>query len=216
MYRYIKRVFDIAASVVILLIAAIPMLLVALLIKIDSEGPVLFKQKRLGLNHKEFYIYKFRSMIVDAEKSGVYSDDKDKRLTRVGKILRKTSIDELPQLVNILKGEMSFIGPRPPLTYHPWPIEEYTDEQKRMFDVRPGITGWAQVNGRKSVEWNRRIELNVWYVDNMSLLLDLRIFFLTIFKVFTNADNENIGATVVTEPETVKVSEEAAEQSANI
>ena len=216
MYKFFKRAFDVLFSFVGLIVAALPMLLVALLIKIDSEGPVLFKQKRLGLNHKEFYIYKFRSMIVDAEKSGVYSDDKDKRLTRVGKILRKTSIDELPQLVNILKGEMSFIGPRPPLTYHPWPIEEYTDEQKRMFDVRPGITGWAQVNGRKSVEWNRRIELNVWYVDNMSLLLDLRIFFLTIFKVFTNADNENIGATVVTEPETVKVSEEAAEQSANI
>lgn len=216
MYKFFKRAFDVLFSFVGLIVAALPMLLVALLIKIDSEGPVLFKQKRLGLNHKEFYIYKFRSMIVDAEKSGVYSDDKDKRLTRVGKILRKTSVDELPQLVNILKGEMSFIGPRPPLTYHPWPIEEYTDEQKRMFDVRPGITGWAQVNGRKSVEWYRRIELNVWYVDNMSLLLDLRIFFLTIFKVFTNADNENIGATVVTEPETVKVSEEAAEQSANI
>ena len=216
MYKFFKRAFDVLFSFVGLIVAALPMLLVALLIKIDSEGPVLFKQKRLGLNHKEFYIYKFRSMIVDAEKSGVYSDDKDKRLTRVGKILRKTSIDELPQLVNIIKGEMSFIGPRPPLTYHPWPIEEYTDEQKRMFDVRPGITGWAQVNGRKSVEWYRRIELNVWYVDNMSLLLDLRIFFLTIFKVFTNADNENIGATVVTEPETVKVSEETAEQSANI
>ena len=216
MYKFFKRAFDVLFSFVGLIVAALPMLLVALLIKIDSEGPVLFKQKRLGLNHKEFYIYKFRSMIVDAEKSGVYSDDKDKRLTRVGKILRKTSVDELPQLVNILKGEMSFIGPRPPLTYHPWPIEEYTDEQKRMFGVRPGITGWAQVNGRKSVEWYRRIELNVWYVDNMSLLLDLRIFFLTIFKVFTNADNENIGATVVTEPETVKVSEETAEQSANI
>ena len=153
MYKFFKRAFDVLFSFVGLIVAALPMLLVALLIKIDSEGPVLFKQKRLGLNHKEFYIYKFRSMIVDAEKSGVYSDDKDKRLTRVGKILRKTSIDELPQLVNILKGEMSFIGPRPPLTYHPWPIEEYTDEQKRMFDVRPGITGWAQVNGRKSVEW---------------------------------------------------------------
>ncbi len=200
MYKYFKRAFDIAVSFIGLLVAALPMLLVALLIKIDSEGPVLFKQKRLGLNHKEFYIYKFRSMIVDAEKSGVYSDDKDKRLTKIGKILRKTSIDELPQLLNILKGEMSFIGPRPPLTYHPWPIDEYTEHQKRMFEVRPGITGWAQVNGRKNVEWNRRIELNIWYVDNMSALLDMKIFFMTIFKVFTNADNENIGATVVSTP----------------
>lgn len=216
MYKFFKRAFDVLFSFVGLIVAALPMLLVALLIKIDSEGPVLFKQKRLGLNHKEFYIYKFRSMIVDAEKSGVYSDDKDKRLTRVGKILRKTSIDELPQLVNILKGEMSFIGPRPPLTYHPWPIEEYTDEQKRMFDVRPGITGWAQVNGRKSVEWYRRIELNVWYVDNMTAFLDLKIFFMTIFKVFTNADNENIGATVVSTPVVAENAEINTEQTVDI
>lgn len=207
MYQYFKRALDFTVSLIGLIITIVPMLLVAVLIKIDSYGPILFKQKRLGLDGKEFYIYKFRSMIVDAEKSGVYSDDKDKRLTRVGKILRKTSIDELPQLVNILKGEMSFIGPRPPLTYHPWPIEEYTDEQKHMFEVRPGITGWAQVNGRKNVEWNRRIELNVWYVDNLSFLLDLKIFFMTIFKVFTNADNENIGATVVAEPSAAEVVE---------
>lgn len=212
MYKFFKRLFDICASFLGLLIAAVPMLLVALLIKLDSKGPVVFKQKRLGRGAKEFYIYKFRSMIVDAEKSGVYSDDKDKRLTRVGKILRKTSIDELPQLWNILKGDMSFIGPRPPLTYHPWPIDEYTDEQKRMFEIRPGITGWAQVNGRKSVEWNHRIELNVWYVDNLSFGLDFKIFFLTIFKVFTNADNENNGATVVPTNETVPA-EEVTEQT---
>lgn len=214
MYKLIKRTFDILASFIGLLIAAIPMLIVAVLIKIDSQGPVLFKQKRIGLGGKEFYIYKFRSMVVNAEKSGVYSDDKDSRLTRVGKILRKTSIDEIPQFINILKGEMSFIGPRPPLTYHPWPIEEYTDEQKRMFNVRPGITGWAQVNGRKSVEWNHRIELNVWYVDNISFALDLKIFFLTIFKVFTNADNENIGATVITATENSEVVK--TEQTADI
>lgn len=214
MYKFIKRTFDILASFIGLLIAAIPMLIVAVLIKIDSQGPVLFKQKRIGLGGKEFYIYKFRSMVVNAEKSGVYSDDKDSRLTRVGKILRKTSIDEIPQFINILKGEMSFIGPRPPLTYHPWPIEEYTDEQKRMFNVRPGITGWAQVNGRKSVEWNHRIELNVWYVDNISFALDLKIFFLTIFKVFTNADNENIGATVITATENSEVVK--TEQTADI
>ena len=215
-YPMIKRTFDIVASFIGLLVAAIPMLLVALLIKIDSRGPVFFKQKRIGLGGKEFYIYKFRSMIVDAEKSGVYSDDKDNRLTRVGKILRKTSIDEVPQFINILKGEMSFIGPRPPLTYHPWPIEEYTEEQKRMFDVRPGITGWAQVNGRKNVEWNKRIELNVWYVDNMSFLLDLKIFFLTAFKVFSNADNENIGATVVPANVINETLETQAEQTTNI
>ena len=177
-----------------------PVLLIsALAIKIDSKGPVIFKQKRLGLNGKEFYIYKFRSMCVGAEKGGVYSDNNDKRVTKIGNILRKTSIDELPQAINILKGDMSFIGPRPPLTYHPWPIDEYTNEQLRMFNVRPGITGWAQVNGRKAVEWNKRIELNTWYVDNVSLWLDIKICFMTIFKVFTNADNENIGETVTKE-----------------
>ena len=136
---------------------------------------------------------------------GVYSNDSDPRMTRIGVILRKTSIDELPQMINILKGDMSLIGPRPPLTYHPWPIEEYTEEQLRMFEVRPGITGWAQINGRKDVEWNKRIKLNIWYVDHVSFLLDFQIFFSTIGKVFTNADNENRGATVVQENENINV-----------
>ena len=200
MYRkFFKRFVDIVISLVILIVSSPILALSAILIKLESEGPVIFKQKRLGLGGKEFYIYKFRSMCVGAEKSGVYSDNKDTRVTKIGKILRKTSIDELPQAVNVLKGDMSFIGPRPPLTYHPWPIEEYSEEQLRMFEVRPGITGWAQVNGRKAVEWNRRIKLNVWYVDNLSLWLDIKICFLTVFKVFTNADNENIGETVTKE-----------------
>ena len=197
--RYIKRLFDIALAAIAFLVALIPMAIVALIIKLDSPGPVLFKQERIGKGGKVYKILKFRSMCVGAEKtgSGVYSGKDDARVTRVGKIIRATSIDELPQLVNVLKGEMSFIGPRPPLTYHPWPITEYTDEQFRMFEVRPGITGWAQVHGRKDVEWHKRIELNVWYVDNVSFWLDIKIFFMTIFKVLTNADNENIGATVV-------------------
>ena len=198
--RFFKRTFDVVLALVGIAIALVPMLLIAILIKIDSKGPVIFKQTRLGLGAKEFGIYKFRSMCVGAEHtgSGVYSGKGDARVTKIGKILRATSLDELPQLFNVLFGHMSFIGPRPPLTYHPWPKEEYTDEQLRMFEVRPGITGWAQVNGRKGVEWNRRIELNVWYVDNLSLVLDIKIFFMTIFKVFTNADNENTGATVRT------------------
>lgn len=197
--KFLKRLIDIILSLFMLTILSPVLLISALAIKIDSKGPVIFKQKRLGLNGKEFYIYKFRSMCVGAEKGGVYSDNNDKRVTKIGNILRKTSIDELPQAINILKGDMSFIGPRPPLTYHPWPIDEYTNEQLRMFNVRPGITGWAQVNGRKAVEWNKRIELNTWYVDNVSLWLDIKICFMTIFKVFTNADNENIGETVTKE-----------------
>lgn len=194
----IKRVIDCVISFFVLVIGALPMLLVALIIKIDSPGPVLFKQERIGKDGKVFQILKFRSMCQGAEHtgSGVYSGKNDARVTRVGRFIRATSIDELPQVINILRGDMALIGPRPPLTYHPWPYEEYTDEQKRMFEVRPGITGWAQVHGRKDVEWHKRIKLNVWYVDHVSFLLDVKIFFMTIFKVLSNADNENIGETV--------------------
>ena len=199
MYKHVlKRFFDIVLALLGLVIAAIPMLLVAIAVKLDSPGPVLFKQDRLTKGGKVYKMWKFRSMCVGAEHtgSGVYSDRNDTRVTRVGKIIRATSLDELPQIFNILAGQMSFIGPRPPLTYHPWPIEQYTPEQLRMFEVRPGITGWAQVNGRKDVPWPKRIEMNVWYVDHVSLWLDIKILFMTVFKVLTNADNENKGATV--------------------
>ncbi len=194
----IKRAFDILISLTVLIIGAIPMLIVALLIRLESPGPAIFRQERIGKDGKVFEFLKFRSMCLGAEHtgSGVYSDRNDTRVTRLGKILRATSIDELPQLINILKGDMSLIGPRPPLTYHPWPYEEYTEEQKRMFEVRPGITGWAQIHGRKAVEWHNRIELNVWYVDHVSFWLDVKIFFMTIYKVLCNADNENVGRTV--------------------
>ena len=200
MYKsFLKRFFDIALSLFGIMVTAVPMLVIALLIKMDSPGPVIFKQERLGKDGKSFWIWKFRSMCVGAEQtgSGVYSGKGDARVTKVGKILRATSLDELPQFFSVLRGDMSFVGPRPPLTYHPWPLEEYTDEQRRMFEVRPGITGWAQVNGRKNVEWNQRIKLNVWYVDNVSLWLDIKILFKTVLKVFSNADNENKDATVV-------------------
>lgn len=200
MYKnFFKRLFDVILSIVGLTICIIPMMLIAIAIKIDSPGPILFKQKRIGYKGQVFEIWKFRTMCVGAEQkgTGVYSEKGDPRVTRVGNILRKTSLDEIPQLYNTLVGSVSFVGPRPPLTYHPWTFEEYTYEQRRMFDVRPGITGWAQVNGRKGVEWNRRIELNVWYVDHVSLWLDLKIMWLTVWKVLSNADNENTGATVV-------------------
>lgn len=196
--KTLKRGIDLVLSGILFLILLIPMLIISVAIKLDSKGPVLFKQQRLGLHGKVFNIYKFRTMCVGAEKigTGVYSEKGDPRVTKVGRILRAISFDEIPQLVNILLGDMSFIGPRPPLTYHPWPLEEYTKEQLRMFEMRPGITGWAQVNGRKAVEWNNRIKMNVWYIDNVSLLLDMKIVFMTVFKVLTNADNENDGATV--------------------
>lgn len=194
----LKRVLDCAIAVPALLVTAIPMALIAIAIKLDSPGPVVFRQQRLGKNGKVFDMLKFRSMCLNAEHtgSGVYSERGDKRVTRVGRFLRATSLDELPQLINILRGDMSLIGPRPPLTYHPWPLEEYTTEQRRMFEVRPGITGWAQINGRKAVEWHRRIELNVWYVDHVSFLLDVKIFFLTVLKVLRNENNVNQGVTL--------------------
>ncbi len=197
--RVVKRLFDIVISAIGLIILSPVFLITAILIRLTSPGPAIFRQTRIGRGGRRFRMFKFRTMRVDSEHTGlgVYSNDSDPRMTRIGVILRKTSIDELPQLVNILKGDMSLIGPRPPLTYHPWPIEDYTKEQFRMFEVRPGITGWAQIHGRKAVEWSKRIKLNVWYVDNVSFLLDLQIFISTVGKVFSNADNENIGATVV-------------------
>ena len=201
--KFLKRFLDIVLSFVLLVMLSPLFIIICAAVKLDSKGEVFFKQERVGLNTKLFKIYKFRSMCVGAEQMGTgqYSFEGDPRVTKVGKILRATSLDELPQLINILKGEMSFIGPRPPLTYHPWELSEYTEEQLRMFDVRPGITGWAQVNGRKEVEWNERIRLNVWYVDNCSLALDIKIFFLTIFKVIKNEDNMNHGVTVVKDEE---------------
>ena len=199
MYKnVIKRYIDIVLAATAFVLALPVMVVTAIAVKLDSPGPAIFTQKRLGLNGRMFDFYKFRSMVVNAEHtgSGVYSDKNDDRVTRVGRFIRATSLDELPQLINILKGDMSCIGPRPPLTYHPWPIEEYTDAQKRMFEVRPGVTGWAQIHGRKDVEWHKRIKMNVWYVDHCSFRLDAIIFFATILKVITGADNENKGETL--------------------
>lgn len=199
MYSIFKRTFDFIIATIVLIILSPFLLITAIFIKLDSKGPVIFKQERLGKNGVPFKIWKFRSMCVGAEKqgTGVYSFKGDARITKVGKVIRATSIDELPQLVNILKGDMALIGPRPALTYHPWPYDQYTEHQKHMFDVLPGVTGWAQVHGRKEVPWPERIELNVWYAQHMSLWLDIRIFLMTIFKVATNANNENTGETSI-------------------
>lgn len=205
--KFFKRAIDVVLSFIGIVVLSPVYLITAVFIKAESRGPVIFKQDRLGKNGVVYKIYKFRSMCVGAENtgSGVYSGKNDARVTKVGKIIRATSIDELPQFFNILKGDMSIIGPRPPLTYHPWSIDEYTDEQLKMFNVRPGVTGWAQINGRKDVEWHKRIELNCWYVDNLSFALDLKVFFMTIFKVLTNQDNLNTGETLVKNEEKEEV-----------
>ncbi len=145
-------------------------------------------------------------MCVGAEKGGVYESKNDSRVTRVGKFIRKTSIDELPQFFNILKGDMSLIGPRPTLTYHPWPYEQYTEIQKQRFNVRPGVTGWAQVNGRKEVPWDKRLEYDVEYVNNLSFKMDMNIFMKTIYKVLMMKDNVNTTETAAITNKKVKES----------
>ncbi|TDL61512.1 sugar transferase [Rhodococcus qingshengii] len=194
-YKKVKRLLDIVLSLIGLTILSPILLVVAISIKLESKGPVIFQQERIGLYGKVFKIYKFRSMCVGAEKSGVYETKGDARVTKIGKFIRKTSIDEFPQFVNIIKGDMSIIGPRPTLTYHPWPIEEYSEIQKKRFNVRPGVTGWAQVNGRKEVPWHQRIEYDVDYVENLSFGFDFKIFFKTILKVLAMKDNVNVGET---------------------
>ena len=204
LYRsVIKRSLDLLLSFLALVLLSPVFLVTALAVLLESGRPVIFRQDRIGYKGKVFRMYKFRSMVQNAEHtgSGVYSEEGDERVTKVGRVLRALSIDELPQVINIIKGDMSLIGPRPPLTYHPWTIDKYTTEQLHMFDVRPGITGWAQINGRKAVEWHRRIELNNWYVDHLSFPLDCKILFTTVYKVLSRADNVNKGSTVKSDAE---------------
>jgi undecaprenyl phosphate N,N'-diacetylbacillosamine 1-phosphate transferase len=195
--KIFKRIFDLFFCLLAIVILSPVYILMPMIIKLDSKGEVFFKQKRLGKNGSTFFIYKYRSMVVGAEKkgSGVYSFKDDPRVTKVGKFIRKTSIDEIPQVLNILKGEMSFIGPRPTLTYHPWKLDEYSDFQARRFLAKPGITGLAQTKGRKEIDWTKRIEYDVDYIKNISMLNDLKIFFITVFRVLAMKDNENVSKT---------------------
>jgi undecaprenyl phosphate N,N'-diacetylbacillosamine 1-phosphate transferase len=186
-YLVIKRIFDFVFALILLIVLSPIMLLAAIAIKLDSHGPVLFKQERPGKDEKIFTIYKFRTMRVDTEKDGKRLSDFE-RMTKVGSFLRKTSIDELPQLFNILKGEMSFIGPRPLLVEY---LDYYTAEQRRRHEVMPGVSGWAQVNGRNAISWEEKFKLDVWYVDNISLILDLKILLMTVCKVLKRKEINN-------------------------
>ncbi|OFL46734.1 sugar transferase [Nosocomiicoccus sp. HMSC067E10] len=188
--KILKRAFDILSST-IGIIVFLPILIgIAVAIKMDSKGPVFFKQERLGRHGKVFNIYKFRTMIVDAEKYGLgiktYSEDP--RITKVGSFLRKTSLDELPQLFNVFIGNMSVVGPRPPVPYHPYEYKDYNEEQVKRFLVKPGITGQAQVSGRNLLTWDERIVYDVKYVENYNVLTDYIIIIKTIVKVFKRED----------------------------
>lgn len=187
MYIKIKRILDLILAIVLVIIFAVPMLIVAICIKLEDKGPIIYKSKRMGKNLKEFNTYKFRSMTTKREelKSNMTHDE---MVTKVGKFIRKTSLDELPQLFNIIKGEMSFIGPRPWIPeYYVW----FTDEQKRRTDVLPGISGLAQVKGRNGINIFKKIEYDLKYVNNMSLSMDLKCIWLTIITVFKK-DNAEI------------------------
>lgn len=179
MGNLVKRGLDFLVSCCGLIILAPLLLLIAAAIKIDDPGPVFFRQERVGKNRRPFYIFKFRTMVVDAEKkgAGVFVEEEDPRITRVGKFLRHTSLDELPQLINVMVGEMSLVGPRPTLRYQ---VENYDQRQARRLLVKPGVTGWAQVNGRSALSWPERIELDLWYIDNWSLWLDFKILLRTV------------------------------------
>jgi undecaprenyl phosphate N,N'-diacetylbacillosamine 1-phosphate transferase len=191
--KFFKRIFDFIISFIALVLLFPVIVLVTILLYLANQGKPFFTQERPGKNTKVFKVIKFKTMTDKKSLDGKLLPDKD-RLTRVGKFIRSTSLDELPQLINVLKGDMSLIGPRPLLVKY---LPLYTKEQLRRHEVRPGMTGWAQVNGRNSITWTDKFKLDVWYVDNQSFLLDLRIFILTIKKVLFREDiNSTNSATI--------------------
>jgi len=184
---FLKRFIDIVLSLIGLIILSPLMIIIAVLVFINLGSPVLFRQVRPGLHGRPFVLYKFRTMRDLRDDEGHLLPD-ELRLTRFGRFLRSTSLDELPELFNVLKGEMSLVGPRPLLMEY---LERYTPEQARRHEVKPGITGWAQVNGRNAISWEEKFKLDVWYVDNWSIMLDFKILLLTFIKVLKR---ESIGA----------------------
>jgi lipopolysaccharide/colanic/teichoic acid biosynthesis glycosyltransferase len=179
----VRRFLDVVGASLLLLVSAPLLALAALAVKLEDLGPVLYRQRRVGKDGEDFELLKLRTMVVGAEKlgSGFAVDEGDPRITRVGRVLRRLSLDELPQLWNVVRGDMSLIGPRPTLRYQ---VERYTPRQRRRLEVKPGITGWAQVNGRASLPWDDRIELDVWYVEHRSPWVDLKILARTPFSLF--------------------------------
>ena len=185
-YLILKRVFEFLISLILFVVLLIPFIVIAIAIKIEDRGPVLYKQTRIGKKGKPFQIYKFRSMKTNREELNSNMSHEE-MVTKVGRVIRKTSLDELPQLINILKGEMGFIGPRPWIPeYYEW----FTEEQKRRSDVLPGITGLAQAKGRNNINIFKKIDYDLEYVDNVSLFMDLKIIWLTMKEVFATTGAE--------------------------
>jgi lipopolysaccharide/colanic/teichoic acid biosynthesis glycosyltransferase len=180
----LRRALDVLGAGGILLVTAPVLALAALAVRLESRGHPIFRQRRVGKDGHAFEVYKLRTMVSGAEHmgAGLAVDENDARITRVGAFLRRTSIDELPNLVNVLRGEMALVGPRPTVQVQ---VDRYTDRQRRRLDIRPGITGWAQVNGRASLPWADRIELDVWYLEHATARLDLRILLATARMALT-------------------------------
>ena len=180
MYRfYLKRIVDLYLAIILLIFLTPFLIIISAYLYCVNKGKIFFMQERLGLNNKIFWVLKFQTMTEERDLQGNLLPDKE-RLTRFGKYIRATSLDELPQLINVLRGSMSLVGPRPLLPQY---LPLYSQMQIRRHEVRPGITGWAQVNGRNNISWGKKFELDVWYVDHLSFWLDMKIIFLTIGKV---------------------------------
>lgn len=194
MNRYIKRTFDLIVSGCGLFFLSPVFLVVMLLVRINLGAPIFFVQKRPGLHGKPFFMLKFRTMIEAAQNDGAPLSDAE-RLTRFGKFLRSTSLDELPELCNVFIGEMSLVGPRPLLMEY---LPLYSEEQSKRHDVLPGITGWAQVNGRNAISWDEKFSLDVWYVSNANMLLDIKILLLTVKKVLIKEGISEVGSATMT------------------
>ncbi len=201
MYKYLKRTLDLIIAIILLIIFLIPMTIIGIIIKLDSKGPMLFKQVRTGKDGKEFYLYKFRSMAIDND---VHDFSEQDRHTKVGTVIRKLSLDELPQIINILKGEMSFIGPRP---WIPDYYESMNEIQRHRCDVLPGITGLAQAKGRNGISILKKINYDLEYVENYSLLEDIKIIFLTVKTVLSKEGADAGKSTIQTELTTLKTQE---------
>ncbi|WP_216829042.1 sugar transferase [Alkalihalobacterium elongatum] len=189
-----KRTFDVLVSLILLFLLFPVIFIVAILVKQKLGAPIFFKQQRPGLYSKPFYLYKFRTMTDEKDREGNLMPD-NVRLTSFGKFLRKCSLDELPQLINVLKGDISLVGPRPLLMEY---VPLYSEQQLARHNLKPGITGWAQVNGRNAITWEEKFKLDVWYVENQSFLLDIKILILTVYKVF-KSDGINQQGSVTTE-----------------
>ena len=186
----IKRLFDVLVSIIALVILTAPFLIIAIVIRLDSRGPVFFRQERMGKDARPFTIIKFRTIEVGAETYRMYIESDNPNITTLGHFLRRWGVDELPQLINVVKGQMSIVGPRPIMRYH---VEMFDEIEMQRLHVKPGLTGWAQVNGRNKLNWQQKIPLDIWYVRNWSLCLDAKILILTpmalLRKDFAYADD---------------------------